>query len=850
MQSELTDRVEREFLPFVIKPGRYVGNEFNSIHKDHGGLVRVALAFPDLYDIGMSHVGIHILYHRINSLDYAVAERVFAPSNDAEARLRSTEIPLFSLESRVSLKEFDLLGFTIAYELCSSNVLNMLDLSGIPLRAKDRTEDDPVVIFGGPCVFNPEPLADFADAVFIGDGEEAVIEIVDVIRDRKKAKRKTLISRLSKIDGMYIPSYYKPGFVKGKFTGIKKSNDAAPDVITSRKLDKLKNEHYPTKPIVPFVEIAHDRLPVEIMRGCGHGCRFCQAGIIYRPKRERKAQDIIKQVTESLAATGFSDLTLLSLSSSDYSEIESLVSTLSTRLQEQHVTLSLPSLRANGFTEDLAKKLGTTRRTGLTLAPEAGTDRLREVINKSIPEEEFLATIKVAFENGWNVLKLYFMVGLPTETNEDLDGICALLKKIARFTQVRPGKRTINVTTSPFCPKPHTPWQWESQVGHDDIVEKQKYVSRHSPRTVNVKFRNADVTLLESALGRGDRRVGDVIEHAFKNGARLDAWSEHLKYDVWIAAFEACGLDIADFHKEIPFDAPLPWDHISKGLKKDYFQREAMRSKGLLDQDKLSAKETSEPAPEKAEKKAAPMEYGRQSKRVKTATSMQVPNSKVRVKWGKTSDVRFLSHLDNTRVFERALRREKIPVSYSQGYHPHQRLAFGPPLTLGYWSEAEYLDIQLDAPYSTGMFDRLNEALPEGFSISQTKPIFGKTKSLSAMINLACYEVLLPLELSAAEEKRDAILAMESFLVNRKTKTDIIEVDIRPGIIELDLTESDGGTILNLMTGLGTICFARPSEVIQHGFELTAEQVLALTLHRKDLLIQREEKRLTPFEVL
>ncbi|MBU1318005.1 MAG: TIGR03960 family B12-binding radical SAM protein [candidate division Zixibacteria bacterium] len=848
MDSKLSDRIEHEFLPLVMKPGRYVGNELNSHHKDHVGRVRVALAFPDLYEIGMSHMGLQILYHRINSLDYAVAERVFAPAPDAEDRLKSTGIPLFSIESRTSLREFDLLGFTVAYELCSTNILTILDLADIPLRSKDRGDDDPIVMLGGSCTFNPEPLAEFADAVFLGDGEDAVVEIVDALRDSQDVSRDEKIARLSKIGGVYIPSYYRAEYDSGRFAKLDKLDESAPDIVYARKVDELKPDYYPTKPIVPFVEITHDRLSVEIMRGCGRACRFCQAGVIYRPRRDRKPVDIIDQATKSLAATGFSDLTLLSLSSSDYPELENVVTALTPILQEHRVTLSLPSLRPNGLSPSLARKLSASRKAGLTLAPEAGTDRLRKVINKPVPEEEFLEAVNVAFDNDYQLLKLYFMVGLPTETDEDLDGIGALLKKVARMIQCRPGRKTINVTTSPFCPKAHTPWQWEKQAGYDEILEKQKYISKMSPRSVNVKFRSPEVTLLESALGRGDRRVADVIEHAYRNGARLDAWSEHFKYELWLSAYEACELSMKDYHREIPFDAPLPWDHISKGIKKESLKREALRSREITVDDSETA-DQSTAVTLKPEQPDSSVEFGRRSKRVKVQTGLQVPNSRVRVKWSKSADVRFLSHLDNTRVFERALRRGNIAVAYSQGFHPHQKIAFGPPLTLGYASDAEYFDVQLEAPYNTEMFDRLNAVLPNGFYISQTKPLFGKSQSLSSRINVSVYEIELPMSSETAAERRDQTLTMESLVVSRKTKTDVLEIDIRPGILELNLRGSNGTTLLEMTCGFGTLTFARPAEVLQHGFGLTEEEIAQLAIKRTELLIQIEDKRLTPFEI-
>jgi len=848
--SSLRDRVENEFLPFVIKPGRYIGNELNSIHREQDGRVRVALAFPDLYEIGMSHLGIQILYHIINKLDHAIAERVFTPDVDAEKILRDKQIPLFSLESFTPLREFDILGFTFPYELCSTNILNMLDLAGIPLRSPDREPDDPLIIIGGSCAFNPEPIAPFADAIFIGDAEEAIEEIISTVKNNSQ-DRTVIIEKLAGIKGIFIPSFYEADYEDGQFAGIRKTVDTAPDTIDVRKTDKLNEKFYPDAPIVPFVEIAHDRLAVEIMRGCRRNCRFCQARNIYRPRREREPREVIDNVVRSLSNTGFSDVTLLSLSSSDYSNIENVVSALVPRLSEQHATLSLPSLRPNGLSLELAKKLSAVKKSGLTLAPEAGTERLRRVINKPVPEEQFLEAIKAAIENEWSTIKLYFMVGLPTETDEDIEGICELIKKIVHLFRAKSGKKAVNITTSPFCPKPHTPWQWEPQIGADEIVEKQKYISKKSPRMVTVKYRQPDVTLLESALGRGDRRVADVIEHAFRNGARLDAWTEHLDYDLWVKSYKASGLDISDYHRAIPFDAPLPWDHIDSGVTKDTLKQDAIRSKVIeekidLTDDSQTTEQRPTPNDKPPEKK---MEYGRRSKRTKTASPIQVPNSKVRVKWGRNESVRFLSHLDNSRVFERAIRRSRIPVAYSQGYSPHQKLAFGPPLTLGYTSEAEYVDIQLDAPYQESYLDILSRELPDGFEILQTMPLVGKGQSLSAVINAAVHETTVPMTFTEASEKRQWLLNQQEIIAERTSKNEIKKIDIRPAIIDVELFEQESITVARITTGLGQLPFARPSEIFKYGFGMSDNDILALRVHRTDLLIKRDDGYLTPFEI-
>jgi radical SAM family uncharacterized protein/radical SAM-linked protein len=869
----LSERIKKDLLPFVIKPGRCIGNELGAIKKDHQGKLKVALAFPDVYEIGMSYVGLSILYHLINKRPNCVAERVFAPWVDAEEMMRNSSIPLFSLETHTPLKEFDVIGFSLTYELSYTTVLNMLDLAGIPVLSSQRTEDDPLIIAGGPSTLNPEPMAEFIDLFALGDGEEIIHEILDEIEKSKQnvVKKEELLLKLSKIPGVYVPSFYEVEYnTEKRFEAIAPRFSNVPEKIKVRTIPQLKSEYYPAVPIVPFLETIHDRLTIEIMRGCPMGCRFCQARMVYYPKRERPLEDVIKQAETGIAHSGWDEISLLSLSTTDYSKLPELAQRLNEKFYSKRVSISLPSLRPDTFSLELAQLLAKTKKPGLTFAPEAGTSRLRQVICKNLAEEDFLNTVKIAYTSGWNLIKLYFMIGLPTETKEDLDGIIRLLKMVLRMGNQIGGGKNLNVTISPFTPKPHTPFQWEKQENIDVLQEKIDHL-RSSLRQINLnlKFRDPEVSYLEGILGRGNRFLSKVIFSAWKKGAKLEAWTEHFNYHLWEEAFKESGIDPSSYLQARDLERPLPWDHIDKGIRKESLQKERNRAYAVVSEDTgfkeellplkgevkvgdLIEKKTFEKiiARPEASVKSSSEAYGRKKKKVGASPALTVARSRVRLRWSKSEEVRFTSHLDVGRMFERAIRRSGIPIAYSEGFHPHQRVAFGPPLPLGFVSDSEYLDIQLTQPYSPGVLYRLNQALPPGFEFLEAKPILGKSESLSSIINLAVYQVELDYPEKETNAKIESLLSQKNLVAQRNHKEGPKEIDIRRHIIKLECTGGNSKTKVKMFLGLGTEGYVRPQEVLIFGFELVERKVLSLLFKRTGLFIRTEKKILTPMDVL
>ncbi len=577
--TELLQRI----LPTVQKPARYTGGEFNEIQKDPDTVrVNIAYCFPDTYEIGMSNVGMRILYGVMNEMEGVWCQRVFAPWGDMEEAMRRYQLPLWALESRKPVKDFDMIAFTIGYEMCYTNILNMLMLSGVPLHANERQGLKNMVFAGGVCCFNPEPLAPFVDFFSLGEGEESTVEIVSLY-DRAKAEdwsKEQFLREVSHIPGVYVPSFYEHRYHEDGTLAAIIAKDGAPEKITKRIVENLDQAYWPTKMIVPSTEIVHDRANLEVFRGCIRGCRFCQAGFSCRPVRKKSPEVLYRQAVETMEDSGHNEITLSSLSTSDYRGLKELTDELIPYCQANNINLSVPSLRADNFSRELMEKLQTVRKSGLTFAPEAGTQRLRDVINKNLTEEEILTTCANAFAGGWNNVKLYFMLGLPTETDEDVLGIAELVYKIiqtwkAEATNKKRGLR-VHVATAFFVPKPHTPFQWEKQITQEEYLRRCKLLKSHFySKSIEYDYHTPDLSRLEAVMARGDRRLAPVIEKAAKNGARLDGWDEYFRYDIWQDAFKKCGVDMAFYTtRGYGEEEILPWDPIDVGVSKKFLQRE------------------------------------------------------------------------------------------------------------------------------------------------------------------------------------------------------------------------------------------------------------------------------------
>jgi len=584
MNPAEVERLLGRILPTVQKPGRYTGGELNQIVKDWSTVpTRVALAFPDIYDLGMSNLGLAILYDILNRQSDVLAERVYLPWNDMEAAMRQADLPLYSLESKHPVAKFDILGISLPYETLYTNTLNLLDLSGIPLHGKERTSEHPLVIAGGHAALNPEPMAAFIDAFVIGEGEEVILEIVRTFKDWKTRQepRGTLLESLAQIWGVYVPSLYEVHYFEdGTLSHLEALTEKAPIPVLKRIVPKLPPPL--TRFIVPFIDVTHNRVPIEIMRGCTRGCRFCQAGMITRPVRQRPVEEILDAIEEALAHTGFEEVGLLSLSSSDFGPILNLVRGVNERFAGRHLNVSLPSLRIETFSAELMESLkDSSRRSGFTLAPEAATERMREIINKPVSTEQLLETAREIFSRGWHTIKLYFMIGHPSETIEDVRAIADLCKAVLKEGRRIIGKRArVNAGVSTFVPKPHTPFQWVPVDATDQIQAKQALLKKELRGPgLKLNWNKPEETLLEAWLSRGDRRMGKVILRAWQHGAKFDAWQEHFRYDLWMQGFEDAGLN-PDFYtlRERPVDETLPWDHIDAAVKKQFLTEDYLWS--------------------------------------------------------------------------------------------------------------------------------------------------------------------------------------------------------------------------------------------------------------------------------
>ncbi|NLM35519.1 MAG: TIGR03960 family B12-binding radical SAM protein [Clostridiales bacterium] len=585
------NKINDDILFRVEKPARYIGGELNSIIKNPQKVdIRFAMCFPDVYEVGMSHLGMKILYHIMNKREDTYCERVFAPWPDMEKLMRENGVLLYALESKEPIKNFDFIGFTLQYEMSYTNILNMLDMAGLAIRASERGEDDPIVILGGPCAYNPEPLYDIGDLFQIGEGEEVIDEVLDLYNSMKgKYSKSEILREMAKIRGIYVPSLYEVEYKEdGTIKSFWPKYEDVPAKVVKRFIPDINDNPYPEDMIVPYTEIVHDRIMLETFRGCTRGCRFCQAGMIYRPVREKKLPKLMEQAETLLKTTGYEELSLTSLSICDYSDIQNLLFSLMEKHKEDRVSISLPSIRIDAFSVDLIKEIQKVKKTGLTFAPEAGSQRMRDVINKCVTEEDLLTSVKHAFEAGWSTIKLYFMIGLPYETLEDVVGIAELGEKVVdEYFKVPKETRhkglKVTISTSIFVPKPFTPFQWAAQDTMDAVKEKIQAIRANiKDRAITYNWHDSMVSYLEAIFARGDRRLCDVLIKAFEKGARFDGWSEYFNFDIWMEAFEECGVD-GDFYayREREYSEILPWDFIDIGIDKEFLIKENERAKNM-----------------------------------------------------------------------------------------------------------------------------------------------------------------------------------------------------------------------------------------------------------------------------
>lgn len=793
-------------LSYFQKPGRYINSEYNSVHKK--APVSVGLAFPDIYDVGMSHLGLKILYSIINDIPYASAERIFAPWPDLEAAMREQKQPLWSLESNKPLQTFDIVGFSLQYELAYTTVLNMLDLGNLPLRTEERLagKEYPLIIAGGPCTVNPYPMSPFIDAFLIGDGEEAVIEIISVYNEWKthsSGEKIALLKALAEIEGVFVPLLGREKTVKRRY------------------IDSLDTAPFPSKLVVPFTNIVHDRINIEISRGCTMGCRFCQAGMIYRPVRERKPETVLAIAEQAIRSTGYDTVSFTSLSSGDYSCLGSLMHEFNARFSAQRVSLSLPSLRVGSVSEEMLRELRAVRKSGFTIAPEAATDRLRAVINKDFTAEVYALALEKLFRAGWQNLKLYFMIGLPTETDEDISAIPEMVAQAIKTSKRLTGRNAaLSVGVSPFVPKPHTPFQWYGQNSLDLITEKNRFVKGALLRR-GVQFRGHDpeMSLLEAAFARGDESLSRLIEEAWRLGCRLDAWTEFFDMAKWKQAMETAGINVADFaERSFACDDVLPWENIDIGVSRKFLWKEyerALSSEFTSDCRKvchacgLKCRPEDNPQSEAVVLAAIPAD--------KAAKPLPVEGVSIRVRlqYAKSGRAKYLSHLETTTAVIRGMRRAGFPFKYTEGFHPGPKVSFGPALSVGTAGRKEYLDIELMLPFDIHAgFLLLAGSLPEGLRAEKMQAIEKSEKSLTGFVVRYTYEIRSNDIIST-----DAFSDNRGITVERKKNSfclgDMVEQAEKTGDNSALLTVKDLGDIKVRLDELIPLVFGRPADDLE-----------------------------------
>ncbi len=801
-------------LPLVTKPIRYTGGEYNILLKDSDDdLIYFGLIMPDVYEIGMSNYGLKILYSILNQNNKSNAERVYAPWPDFGTQLKANSIPLYSLESKRPLKEFDILGFSLQSELSYTNILYILDLSQIPLKNQDRTENDPLIIAGGPCCANPLPLSHIIDAFVIGDGEEVILEITEAFRNWNHKYRSDLLGLLAKIDGIYVPQYHNKG-----------------QMIKKRTVNILDELSFPYPPILPICEVTHDRLTIEIARGCTRGCRFCQAGILNRPLRIRPKEEIVRIAERGIRSSGWEEISLLSLSPLDYPSLTELVSDLTRNLKNRMVSISLPSMRGERFTNELAYQLADIKKSGLTFAPETMSPHLRSFVNKDITENTIIEAVKSAVSMGWGSVKLYFMIGLPEETENDVTEIGNFVEEIGKI--IRNGQVRFNLST--FSPKPHTPLQWAG-FGSIESTKQKIQMMRHRMRRKNLKpkWDNPETSRIQTILARGDERLNDVILNVYNQGGIFQEWTEFFKPTIWEEAAQNLGVNLEDYLKPLNIDEPLPWDFIDVGVNKEFLKDEYNKAKkGKKTEDCLSEFCAKCGACQKTSKVTSEFKSTNYShtnfdyKRIaRKITGYEQIKTRFRIKYTVGENYRYASHLDLVRAFYRALRRSELPIAYTQGFSPRPLVSFGPPLPVGVDSSGEYLDFQLIHHYSGNIVRDFGPFLPHDLRILESRVINRKSDSLGKIINMAKYEIELNYEID------------NEVILNQKEEI--------KSIYQIDLNSKNRMTLF-----LQIAPKIKLFNTIQKLLNLDEKQVRILKIERKDCYSFQNSKMLTPMEVL